>query len=223
VIDLGWYTATLIIRVRGWPLYPCCISQPRPVHRFTTSPYYPRWVFGSNHLAATWGAERVGMCEICNRDRATRIECAAEGRTTHMQDAVVYLLAAVSHVTLVGCTDCIVVVGAAAASLKVRRQPQRLRLPVPCPHMLHLLTHPHLPTHACEGSRWPLCTGAQVELCERVHLVAAAARLRVASCRDSVFCVAVNTPPVVLGDCRHLQARGSPLSFDPPPPHHHLR
>ena len=49
-----------------------------------------------------------------------------------------------------------------------------------------------------------------MELCERVHLVAAAARLRVASCRDSVFCVAVNTPPIVLGDCRHLQVRPLP-------------
>lgn len=144
-----------------------------------------------------------------------------------MQDAVVYLLAAVSHVTLVGCSDCIVVVGAAAACLKVN--PLSLT-PSDCTshsHTFDLLTYPltHASTRALNPSVAHTLTHPliQVELCERVHLVAAAARLRVASCRDSVFCVAVNTPPIVLGDCRHLQARPYSLLCDSPPPHVHLR
>ena len=40
-------------------------------------------------------------------------------RVADCQDAVIYLLAAMSHVAVVGCTDCIVVVGAVSGCLKV--------------------------------------------------------------------------------------------------------
>lgn len=73
-----------------------------------------------------------------------------------------YLLAAMQHVSVVGCVDCIVVLGAVAGTVKV-------------------------------------------ELCERVHVVSASRRLRALSCHDSLFCLAVNQPPVVIGDCRRLQ------------------
>lgn len=80
----------------------------------------------------------------------------------HRQDTVVYLLAPMQHVSICGCTDCTIVVGAVGGAFKV-------------------------------------------DLCERVHIVSASKRLRINSCRDSTFCVAVNRPPSIMGDCRNLQ------------------
>jgi hypothetical protein len=56
----------------------------------------------------------------------------------------------------------------------------------------------------CEGSRVPTCAFERERRRGRLTEELAAA-VQVVSCRDSVFCVAVNTPPIVLGDCRRLQ------------------
>ena len=47
----------------------------------------------------------------------------------------------------------------------------------------------------------------RVERCERLQLVAAAARILITSCHDCVFYLGVNRPPLLLGDNRFLQAR----------------
>eukprot|EP00239_Pterosperma_sp_CCMP1384_P010329 CAMPEP_0197867672 /NCGR_PEP_ID=MMETSP1438-20131217/44881_1 /TAXON_ID=1461541 /ORGANISM="Pterosperma sp., Strain CCMP1384" /LENGTH=503 /DNA_ID=CAMNT_0043486333 /DNA_START=133 /DNA_END=1640 /DNA_ORIENTATION=- len=69
------------------------------------------------------------------------------------------------------------------------------------------------PMKYCSISRCIDCTivvGAvglqlKIEMCERVQVIAASAQLRIHSCRDCTFCLAINRPPYILGDCRNLQ------------------
>jgi TBCC domain-containing protein 1 len=47
----------------------------------------------------------------------------------------------------------------------------------------------------------------RIERCERVQLIAAAARLIVSSCHDCIFYLGVNRAPLLIGDNRFIQAR----------------
>ena len=116
-----------------------------------------------------------GACKATVVLRESELQEASILRVADCQDAVVYLLAPVSHVVLVGCTDCIVVVGAAAASLKVGAPPVHVKEPFQTP--VEMGKRVGKPLLIC--LRTLLKPHFQVELCERVHLVAAAARLRV--------------------------------------------
>jgi len=83
-------------------------------------------------------------------------------RVHDCHEAVVYLLAPARYVSVVGCSDCTVFVGAAGQSVRV-------------------------------------------EQCERVTVIAAAVRIQLRSCRDSVLYLGVNRPPLLLGDNRNLR------------------
>ncbi len=47
----------------------------------------------------------------------------------------------------------------------------------------------------------------RIERCERVQLIAAAARVVISSCHDCILHLGVNSAPLLIGDNRFLQVR----------------
>ena len=65
---------------------------------------------------------------------------------------------------------------------------------------------------ACGGS-------LRIEQCERMHIVAAAHRITIGTCRDSTLNIASNTPPLLAGDNRFIQLAPFNTAYEALPAH----
>eukprot|EP00238_Polyblepharides_amylifera_P012584 CAMPEP_0196586400 /NCGR_PEP_ID=MMETSP1081-20130531/54119_1 /TAXON_ID=36882 /ORGANISM="Pyramimonas amylifera, Strain CCMP720" /LENGTH=527 /DNA_ID=CAMNT_0041908267 /DNA_START=73 /DNA_END=1656 /DNA_ORIENTATION=- len=74
---------------------------------------------GGAHMEGHHNVSVEGVCKSTVVQRESDIGHMADVRIVDCQDTVVYLLAPMRHVLVCGCTDCVIVVGPVAGSLKV--------------------------------------------------------------------------------------------------------
>lgn len=139
-------------------------------------------------------------------------------QVSHCHDSVVYILAPLKYVSVFGCSDSIIVLGAVG---KVSDPSFALFITVfsacgswnclfdqeaDCGIRFHRYNLFFLLKSALNVD---LCCvqAVRVEHCERIQLIVPTARITIANCRECVFYLGVNQRPLFTGDNHHLQVQ----------------
>ncbi|KAL2641266.1 hypothetical protein R1flu_008853 [Riccia fluitans] len=120
---------------------------------------------GFSQTRKDWQPDGVTFVEGIMRASVLKTEADVKNgsvKVAHCHDSVVYVLGPLKYVSVFGCSDSIVVLGAVGKAVRV-------------------------------------------ELCERVQLIVASARICISNCRECLFNLGVNQRPLVTGDNHNLQ------------------
>ncbi|KAG6555315.1 hypothetical protein Mapa_003358 [Marchantia paleacea] len=120
---------------------------------------------GLTQMRRDWRPEGVAYVDGVTRASVLKTEADLKSglvKVANCHDSVVYVLGPLKYVSVFGCSDSIVVLGAVGKAVRV-------------------------------------------ELCERVQLIVASARICIANCRECLFNLGVNQRPLVIGDNHNLQ------------------